>query len=47
MRLMASALVAACCARADALWTQRADGQENGRPRPERASAAVAAYEQA
>lgn len=53
-----AALLAAVCAppaqaadaelaRADALWTQRADGQENGRPRPERASAAVAAYEQA
>ena len=53
-----TALLAAVCpppaqaagaelAHADALWTRRADGQENGRPRPERASAVVAAYEQA
>jgi hypothetical protein len=33
--------------RADALWARRAEGQIDGRARPERASAAVAAYEAA
>ncbi|HXK25431.1 MAG TPA: hypothetical protein VMS55_22365 [Myxococcota bacterium] len=32
---------------AAALWAKRAEGQENGRPRPERTSAAVTAYEAA
>jgi tetratricopeptide (TPR) repeat protein len=34
-------------ARADALWAQRAEGQQDGRARPERSEAAVAAYERA
>ena len=33
--------------RADAVWEQRAEGQREGRARPERARAAVAAYERA
>jgi hypothetical protein len=58
MRLIATLLVVLLCAgsapaataelaRADALWARRAEGQVDGRARPDRTSEAIAAYEDA